>query len=81
MSTRISMRKPRGVILVDGAEKADTAMCCHCNAHFVMIAGSGKKRGYCLNCGSITCGKPECHECIPFEKKLELVEKGILKHL
>jgi hypothetical protein len=72
------MRKVGGTILINGQAVADTQQCCHCGGHFVMKKGSGKLRGYCQKCGKITCGKFECCKCVPFEKKLELVEAGKL---
>jgi hypothetical protein len=65
-----------GVIILNGSVVATTKQCCHCGNHFAMIKGSGKKRGYCLKCNSITCGALECCKCVPFEKKLELFEAG-----
>lgn len=71
-----SERRAKGVFIVDGKEVADTLQCCHCNAHFMSVRGSGKKRSFCMNCGDVTCGGPNCIDrCIPFEKKLELIEK------
>ncbi len=65
-----------GILMVNGSVVATTKQCCHCGKHFAMIKGSGKKRGYCLKCGKITCGALECCKCVPFEKKLELFEAG-----
>lgn len=75
------MRAPKGTIIIDSREVADTAQCVHCNAHFVMERGSGKKRGWCMNCGGITCGGVECSRCVPFEKKLDMYEKGQIQVL
>jgi hypothetical protein len=65
-----------GIIIADGSVVATTKQCCHCGNHFVMIKGSKKKRGWCMKCHNITCGKLECCPCVPFEKKLELAEAG-----
>jgi hypothetical protein len=70
------MKKEAGVILIDNREVATTKQCCHCGCHFISKKGSGKLRGYCMKCHEVTCGKLECCKCIPFEKKLDLVEKG-----
>ena len=70
-----------GAILVDGLEVGRTHQCCHCNNHFVSIKGSGTLRGFCTRCMSLTCGAADCHECIPFEKKLDLFEKGKISRL
>lgn len=66
--------KPSGIILIDNIEVAHTKQCCHCQEHFISVKGSGKLRGYCTNCMSITCGKTVCNPCIPFEKKLDIME-------
>lgn len=71
-------RKPSGFILMDDKEVACTLQCPHCQAHFVSIKGSGKRRAYCMKCSGVTCGKPECDTCYPFEKKIEDYEKGKL---
>jgi hypothetical protein len=71
-----SVRRPNGAIIVDGKQVADTMQCCHCGGHFVVVKGSGTKRGFCLACGKVTCGAPACDEHIPFEKKLDQFERG-----
>lgn len=81
MENAKSVRNPKGTIFIDGRESADTMQCCHCGAHFVMERGSGKKRGWCMLCSDMTCGKKRCDECLPFEKRLELYEKGKIKIL
>lgn len=68
-------RKADGYLLADGVEVAATRMCGHCGAHFVMVRGSGRVRGWCLRCARITCGKRECDPCVPYEKRLEALEK------
>lgn len=54
----------------------DTVMCCHCGRHWLVRPGSGKRRGICLNCGGITCGKKKCDKCVPLEQRLENWEAG-----
>ena len=76
MADARAMRRPHGVIMEDGQEVADTAQCCHCGAHFVVVRGSGKTRGFCTECMGPTCGKPECDGCVTFERRFELYEKG-----
>jgi len=66
---------PHGAIIVDGHEVANTLQCCHCGCHFVSVKGSGTVRGFCLRCSAVTCGKPECDRCVPFEKQLEIIER------
>jgi len=68
--------KAKGHILVDNRMVADTAQCVHCNGHFQIVRGSGRVRGFCTKCMGPTCGSRECDECVPFEKRLEIMEKG-----
>lgn len=68
--------KADGYIIVDGVEVAKTYQCCHGGEHFEYVKGSGATRGFCMNCMKMTCGRPECHACVPFEKKLEQIEKA-----
>lgn len=74
-------KKPGGAIILDGIEVAHTLQCCHCNAHYVSVKGSGKRRGFCMRCMKSTCGRVECDVCIPFEEKLNKYEKLILRSL
>lgn len=53
-----------------------TMQCCHCGGHFQAQPGSGKVRGWCMNCSGFVCG-PGCDKCIPTEVLLESIEKGI----
>lgn len=68
------LTKPSGVILMDGQEVAHTRQCCHGGEHFISIKGSGKRRGWCTNCKAITCGRPECDVCVPYEERISLIE-------
>lgn len=75
-----SSLKPSGyVILTDELgmkTDAETVMCMHCQFHWVIVLGSGMKRGFCLNCNGPTCGKQLCEtRCIHFEKAIELMER------
>lgn len=74
-------RSVRGTIFLDGQEVGETVQCCHCQRHWIYRKGSGKRRGWCLNCNAMHCGRKECDTCTPFEKKLELYEKGKLEVL
>jgi hypothetical protein len=71
-----SVSKPSGYIIIDGKVVAETIQCCHCGAHFVSVKGSGHIRGYCLKCGSMTCGAAACDPCRPKEYQLDLAEKA-----
>lgn len=74
-------RRAAGAVVVDGLQVADTLQCCHGGEHWVHQPGSGRRRGFCLNCKKPTCGKPACDPCVPFEEKLSLYERGRLKVL
>lgn len=56
--------------------ETDTRQCVHCGRHWIVRPGSGKLRGYCANCNGPFCG-PACERCLPTEKLLECIEKGI----
>lgn len=75
-------RRPQGVtIITDPACSApverDTLQCVHCDCHFEVQPGSGRTRGFCTKCMGPTCGHEGCHACAPFERKLEMLEKGL----
>lgn len=58
----------------DGTVERDTLQCCHCNKHYIVRPGSGKRRGWCTLCGQATCGAAACATCVPFERRLERFE-------
>lgn len=64
-----------------GSTDMPTFACCHCNTIVIMRPGSGIQRGFCTKCTQLTCGRAECHECVPFAKRLELYEKGKIADL
>lgn len=79
-----TVRNPNGYSISmgpDGKVERDTQQCCHCNQHFDVVPGSGKRRGYCMLCNKVTCGSPQCHEHFPFEKRMDLYEKGLIPDL
>jgi hypothetical protein len=80
-SDAVAVRRPAGAIIIDGQQVADTLQCCHGGEHWIVRKGSGIRRGWCMNCSKPTCGAPKCDPCVPFDKKLTLFEKGILKAL
>lgn len=47
-----------------------TMQCVHCGAHWTVIPGSGKKRGWCMRCNGPFCGA-QCEACVPVEQRLE----------
>lgn len=61
----------------DRKVESDALQCCHCAAHFWVNKGSGKRRGYCMNCGAVTCGNPACGPCVHWKKKIELIDSGL----
>ena len=74
-----SARRPAGYIQVTGPlgveEEGETVQCVHCEMHWKIVPGSGRKRGYCLNCDGLTCGKQACEtKCVPAEKMIEEME-------
>ena len=71
-----SVRSPKGFLICEGNVVAETLQCCHCGGHFVVNPGSGRRRGFCTQCGSVTCGAPSCDACVPTEAWLENVEAG-----
>lgn len=74
-------RKPHGYSVTTGPDKvqeADSLQCCHCGCHWQVVRGSGIKRGFCMKCMQVTCGSPRCNSCLPQEKWVEQVEKGII---
>lgn len=70
----IGLARPAGAFIVDGQHVADTAQCCHCGGHFVMRRGSKRVRGWCRRCNGITCGAEPCLPCVPFERRLDIME-------
>ena len=79
---RHSARKPQGQFTVTGPDikggvlEIDTLACVHCGGHWQVNPGSGKIRGYCARCNGPVCG-PQCAECIPKERVLEMLEGTI----
>lgn len=68
-------KEESGAIVVNGQHVASTRQCVHCGSHERIVSGSGKKRGFCVNCTGFLCGKAECmNNCIPFEARLEYQE-------
>jgi len=76
-----SVLRPHGLVIVtdlDGNETVrDTLQCVHCQAHWVVVKGSGRRRGWCMKCGGPTCGAHACEVggCVPKEAALEAEEK------
>lgn len=65
-------------IEADRVTEFRTLQCCHCGRHWMVIPGSGAKRGYCTRCGDVTCG-PDCllaNKCVPQDLMLSNLEAG-----
>lgn len=77
---RLTTLRPNGwLFVIDGdglAREIESVQCCHCGGHFLLTPGSGRVRGFCMNCQGPVCG-PQCERCLPTEKLLECLEKGI----
>ena len=81
-----SLHRPHGTIIISdpdapGDVHIDVLTCCHCQRAWVYKPGSGAKRGFCMRCNRVTCGCQACEECVPFEKRLDLFEKGLITSL
>ena len=59
----------------DGISEHDLLRCVHCQYQWRVEKGSGKTRGWCLRCSGPTCGAGACYPCVPFERKLEALER------
>lgn len=74
-------RREAGTIIISdpGSDKpileVATIQCVHCGRHWVPSPGSGRTRGFCMNCSGYICG-PDCQNCVPTEQMLENIEAG-----
>jgi len=64
-----------GYVRIDHPEgpaiERDTMQCVHCMKHWLVIPGSGRRRGWCTRCNGPVCGAEVCMtQCVPFEKKV-----------
>lgn len=50
--------------------------CVHCGMHWLVVPGSGIRRGWCMNCNGPECGKDECFHCVHWHQRLENIEAG-----
>ena len=75
------MLKPQGYAVIfdpdQGNLERDTFTCCHCEYVYHLKPGipPENQAHFCRTCYKLACPKPECVECVPFEKKLEQWEK------
>jgi len=54
--------------------EGETRQCAHCGMHWLYVPGSGARRGFCMKCRGLTCGKTSCDPCVPHEARVELME-------
>ncbi len=77
--------KPKGYVRWFDASgrttrEADSLQCVHCDLHWIVEPGSGRRRGWCHNCGGPHCGSQGCWTCTPFARTLEAaLQKARLK--
>jgi len=64
-------QKVTGLCFENDRETAETRQCVHCGRHWIYRPGSGRKFGWCMNCGGIHCARPECCVCDPWQRKIE----------
>lgn len=65
--------------------EGETRQCVHCQFTWEYIPGSGRERGFCLNCRGLLCGAKACMQhCAPFSeiaqqgyKEYELTDGGV----
>lgn len=72
--------KEAGIIITepydsDKKTTRPTFQCTHCGRHFEVIKGSGRKRGWCLNCNGPTCSA-KCENCVHRRQLLENLAAG-----
>jgi hypothetical protein len=71
--------KVAGGVMLDGQQVTESVQCVHCSGHYYPQPGSGKRRGWCMNCQGPICGELLCDTCIPIEARLEGWETGKTK--
>lgn len=74
------MRNPSGYLIITGetTREYDTFTCCHCNS-IVVVKKEKDDVGFCTLCFKPICAN--CNKegvCVPFERKLEKIEKRAL---
>ena len=60
----------------EGITERDTYSCCHCNriVHVKPKANMDEFGSMCRNCMKMVCPKCADGPCVPFEKRLEMIE-------
>lgn len=79
------MRNPHGygIIVEPGVATVefDTVQCAHCNRiqHMTPQQSASDMGGWCFRCAQCVCGPcADKGTCTPFEKKLDMYERGQL---
>ena len=65
---KATVRRPAGYVTIVGdgpVIERDTLQCVHCGFHWMVIPGSGRRRGWCMKCNGPSCGAEECMACRP----------------
>jgi hypothetical protein len=70
---RHTVLRPKSNIIITNEfgppDELDCVQCVHCTGAIKIVAGSGKKRGFCMKCMGPTCGQPDCENgCRPAAK-------------
>ena len=75
--SRINLDGFRCETVSAGTFEADTFTCCHCNRvmHVKPRAPMDEFGSMCRNCMKMVCPKCADGPCVPFEKKLEAMER------
>mgnify|MGYP001572940810 CR=1 FL=1 len=74
------MKRIGNLVITDenGIREMDTQQCVHCGGHWIVVQGSKRQHRYCSKCDGNTCSNLDClMNCIPAEKKLEIMERGV----
>ncbi len=77
---KLTVREHGTATFIDpGSDKplleVSTLQCVHCGGQWIPKPGSGRVRGFCMNCNGPICGHG-CHECVPVDLYLTNLEKG-----
>ena len=68
-------RKASGYTVEGGKVTGETHQCAHCQYVWVAKPGSGTRRGFCIDCNSLTCGRQEC----ALDQKQKLEQFGLTR--
>lgn len=80
------MRRPQGYLVIASPDsplvERDTFTCVHCNAVTVVTPSTPAEEqgGWCFQCNKMVCKMCAGKDCVPFEKKLEEMERREVWH-